>query len=76
MIKRSGYGYLSDSEKEDHSCALLCPACPQPGINLPEHWEKAPADIMYTFLIHQLDFIYLMLAGFMSFSWLWMQIFE
>jgi len=22
-------------------CALLCPACPQPGKNLPPEWEKA-----------------------------------
>jgi hypothetical protein len=24
--------------------ALLCPACPQPGINLPPGWELAPEE--------------------------------
>ncbi|KAF7783272.1 hypothetical protein Agabi119p4_2648 [Agaricus bisporus var. burnettii] len=23
-------------------CAVLCPACPQPGINLPDNWREAP----------------------------------
>ena len=25
------------------NCAVLCPACPQPGKNLPENWREAPA---------------------------------
>jgi hypothetical protein len=24
--------------------AILCPACPRPGVNLPEGWEKAPRE--------------------------------
>lgn len=45
MLKRSGYGHLRNkSEEEGHSCALLCPACPQPGVNLPPDWEQAPKE--------------------------------
>ncbi|TFK60790.1 hypothetical protein BDN72DRAFT_778956, partial [Pluteus cervinus] len=25
-------------------CAVLCPACPQPGLNLPPEWEKLPLE--------------------------------
>jgi hypothetical protein len=45
MLKRSGYGHLKDEvETQSHSCALLCPACPLPGINLPPNWENAPKE--------------------------------
>jgi hypothetical protein len=47
MLKRSGYGHLDDVETQDHSCALLCPACPHPGINLPPNWEDAPKEKRY-----------------------------
>ena len=33
-----------EAETQSHSCALLCPACPQPGINLPPNWENAPKE--------------------------------
>ena len=45
MLKRSGYGHLQDEgETQSHSCALLCPACPHPGINLPPNWEITPKE--------------------------------
>jgi hypothetical protein len=45
MLKRSGYAHLYNEPEEDqHSCAQLCPACPQPGINLPLDWERAPKE--------------------------------
>lgn len=51
MLKRTGYGHLyNEREEERHSSALLCPACPQPGINLPPDWEQAPKEkrfVMY-----------------------------
>lgn len=31
-------GIVNTKEGE---CGLLCPACPQPGINLPDQWESA-----------------------------------
>jgi hypothetical protein len=56
MLKRSGYGHLYNTlEEEQHSSALLCPACPQPGINLPPDWEKAPKEkrfVMYIVVSH------------------------
>jgi hypothetical protein len=44
MLKRAGRGHdpsgiLATSQGE---CAVLCPACPQPGKNLPDGWELAP----------------------------------
>lgn len=44
MLKRAGRGHdpggiLATAEGE---CAVLCPACPQPGKNLPENWQDAP----------------------------------
>jgi hypothetical protein len=45
MLKRSGYGHLKDEVgAQSHSYALLCPACPHPGINLPPNWEDAPKE--------------------------------
>ncbi|KAG2030871.1 hypothetical protein BDR03DRAFT_936546 [Suillus americanus] len=43
MLKRSGRGHDPSGvagTSEDH--AVLCPACPQPGKNLPDNWQDAP----------------------------------
>jgi hypothetical protein len=38
---RSGLGHLAEEESiPDGSMAVFCPACPQPGINLPPEWKK------------------------------------
>jgi hypothetical protein len=38
---QSGLGYQEDEDPPlDGSMALFCPACPQPGINLPEDWKE------------------------------------
>ncbi|KAF9467072.1 hypothetical protein BDZ94DRAFT_1329986 [Collybia nuda] len=47
MLKCSGRGH--DPNKPATStrpgeCALLCPACPQPGKNLPDDWRELPDD--------------------------------
>jgi hypothetical protein len=34
-----GIGHQSDETIPDGSMAVFCPACPQPGINLPEDWK-------------------------------------
>jgi hypothetical protein len=47
MLKRSGHGHLSPESQGHHSCALLCPACPHPGINLPTGWEKAAKETRF-----------------------------
>lgn len=44
MLKRMGRGHDPagvDNTKEG-ACAVLCPACPHPGKNLPDDWDKAP----------------------------------
>jgi hypothetical protein len=43
MLKRAGRGHdpAGVQATKAGELAVLCPACPQPGINLPEGWEKA-----------------------------------
>jgi hypothetical protein len=36
--KRFGFGHDEDSLPGKGDLAIFCPACPQPGINLPENW--------------------------------------
>lgn len=52
MLKRSGRGHDPRGAKATSpgECAVLCPACPQPGMNLPEGWEKVPAEYKYVSL--------------------------
>ncbi|KIJ58413.1 hypothetical protein HYDPIDRAFT_81314, partial [Hydnomerulius pinastri MD-312] len=44
MLKRSGRGHdpAGIEKTSDGACAVLCPACPHPGKNLPEGWENVP----------------------------------
>ncbi|KAG1732347.1 hypothetical protein EDB19DRAFT_1831363 [Suillus lakei] len=46
LLKRFARGHCPDGilTTEPGQCAVLCPACPQPGINLPEDWEDASSD--------------------------------
>ena len=41
--KRFGFGHDTGQQVGKGDLALFCPACPQPGINLPSDW-KAEAD--------------------------------
>ncbi|KAJ7145055.1 hypothetical protein C8R43DRAFT_953505 [Mycena crocata] len=43
MLKRTGRGHdvTGVAGTKAGQCALLCPACPQPGKNLPPDWKKA-----------------------------------
>ncbi len=52
MAKRAGRSHIPDGLKitGPGECALLCPACPHPGKNLPEDWKDAPAEKRYLFL--------------------------
>ena len=38
----SGLGHETKTEPQPGDLAIFCPACPQPGINLPQEWEKDP----------------------------------
>ncbi|KZP29241.1 hypothetical protein FIBSPDRAFT_727629, partial [Athelia psychrophila] len=42
-----GYGHNLAEEPGVGSLALFCPACPQPGFNLPDNWEDDPAQYAY-----------------------------
>ncbi|KAJ7017626.1 hypothetical protein C8F04DRAFT_1279060 [Mycena alexandri] len=46
MMKRAGRGNdpLGRAATAPGGCALLCPACPHPGENLPENWKDVPED--------------------------------
>jgi|ERR1700733_61895 len=47
----SGLGYeQEDDSTPDGSMAIFCPACPQPGINLPDDWKERYTP--YAFIIH------------------------
>ncbi|KAL1698300.1 hypothetical protein EV121DRAFT_161860, partial [Schizophyllum commune] len=45
LLKRAGRGHFADgvATTQDGQLALRCPACPQPGRNLPDDWQSAPA---------------------------------
>jgi hypothetical protein len=45
----SGIGYQQEEiSTTDGSMAIFCPACPQPGINLPEDWKERYNPYVFT----------------------------
>ncbi|KAN0125385.1 hypothetical protein V8E53_015547 [Lactarius tabidus] len=50
---KSGLGH-EGGPTEDGSMAIFCPACPQPGINLPSDWEAryTLTQLIYTFIMN------------------------
>src|ERR1700733_4731755 len=56
---QSGLGYKQEEDSPpDGSMAIFCPACPQPGINLPDDWKEKYTP--YAFIKY---ISYLMLIG-------------
>ncbi|KAJ7447046.1 hypothetical protein B0H11DRAFT_2151984 [Mycena galericulata] len=55
MLKRSGRGHLPGGARniEAGACALLCPACPQPGKNLPSggDWTRASKEKRFLYAL-------------------------
>ncbi|KZP17622.1 hypothetical protein FIBSPDRAFT_957071 [Athelia psychrophila] len=51
MLKRAGHGHDPSgvAGTKEGECAVLCPACPQPGKNLPPDWRKAPENTRFIF---------------------------
>jgi hypothetical protein len=46
MMKRAGHGHdpAGIASTAMGAAALLCPACPHPGKNLPDDWRNAPKE--------------------------------
>ncbi|KAH9482438.1 hypothetical protein JR316_0004538 [Psilocybe cubensis] len=44
LLKRMGRGHSETGVNgtKEGECAVLCPACPHPGINLPDNWKERP----------------------------------
>jgi hypothetical protein len=49
LLKRAGRGNIPNGilTTPPGGLALLCPACPQPGINLPRDWKKVDPSLLY-----------------------------
>ena len=47
MLKRAGCGHdpAGVSATQEGECAVLCPACLQPGKNLPPDWQDCPEHV-------------------------------
>ena len=58
MLKRAGRGHDLEGigKTEPGGCALLCPACPHPGKNLPPDWKDTPEEKQYVWICHTLFF--------------------
>ncbi|KAG2738757.1 hypothetical protein P692DRAFT_20757584, partial [Suillus brevipes Sb2] len=53
QMKRSGQGHHPESitATQPGACAVLCPACPHPGKNLPEEWVNAPPESKFLYAL-------------------------
>ncbi|KAJ6514372.1 hypothetical protein C8R47DRAFT_1206735 [Mycena vitilis] len=55
MLKRGGRGNDGDrlvAETRPGELAVVCPACPQPGVNLPEGWDKAQGEEAFLYFLY------------------------
>ncbi|KAJ7089513.1 hypothetical protein C8R43DRAFT_1142184 [Mycena crocata] len=53
LLKRAGRGHDPSGVygTQPGECAVLCPACPRPGVNLPEDWHEAPPEKKFLYII-------------------------
>ncbi|KAJ7051468.1 hypothetical protein C8F01DRAFT_1339499 [Mycena amicta] len=53
VLKRAGRGHCPDgiAGTQPGECALLCPACPQPGKNLPDDWKEKPEEKQFLYAL-------------------------
>lgn len=49
LLKRCGRAYSATGRAgtTPGEAAVLCPACPHPGKNIPDEWESAPKERRY-----------------------------
>ncbi|KAJ7358033.1 hypothetical protein DFH08DRAFT_687643, partial [Mycena albidolilacea] len=55
MLKRGGRGNDGDhlvAETKPGELAVVCPACPQPGVNLPANWETASGEERFLYILY------------------------
>ncbi|KAH7905780.1 hypothetical protein BJ138DRAFT_1017239 [Hygrophoropsis aurantiaca] len=52
-LKRSGRGHDASGIEgtQEGACAVICPACPQPGRNFPTDWKHHPADQQWLYAL-------------------------
>ncbi|KAJ7026597.1 hypothetical protein C8F04DRAFT_1267965 [Mycena alexandri] len=53
MLERAGIWYLPGGvcSTQPGQLALDCPACPRPGVNLPDGWENAPPELKFLYAL-------------------------
>ncbi|KAG6839894.1 hypothetical protein C0991_010695 [Blastosporella zonata] len=53
MLKRAARGHDEGgaAATQARECAILCPACPYPGVNLPDNWKDAPDDNQWLYAL-------------------------
>jgi len=49
---QAGYGHTAEGIVEPGALAIFCPACPQPGVNLPDNWEKDERRWVIIIILH------------------------
>ncbi|KAJ7787465.1 hypothetical protein B0H14DRAFT_2399414 [Mycena olivaceomarginata] len=55
MLKHGGRGNNGDrlvAETKPGELAVVCPACPQPGVNLPADWESASGEERFLYILY------------------------
>ncbi|KAF8145475.1 hypothetical protein K438DRAFT_1630027 [Mycena galopus ATCC 62051] len=55
MLKRGGRGNDPDRlvvETRPGELSVRCPACPQPGVNIPDDWESAPPELRFLYFLY------------------------
>ncbi|KAG1832385.1 hypothetical protein EV424DRAFT_1469546 [Suillus variegatus] len=57
LLKHFGHGHdpVGVSGTKEGECAVLCPACPQPGKNMPPDWKEAPKSKQWLYSLRDIS---------------------